>query len=93
VTLSGVSSGSGSGDVTARMGVLVGDASGNGSVNASDIGQVKNQSGQAVTAANFRADLVANGSINASDIGLVKSQSGNSLPPARGGVLEKSAAE
>jgi probable HAF family extracellular repeat protein len=81
VTLYGVSNGSVSGNVVVPMNVLVGDATGNGSVTASDIGQVKQQSGQAVTSSNFRADVTANGgSINASDIGLVKSASGTQLP-------------
>jgi hypothetical protein len=63
------------------MGVLAGDTTGNGSVSATDIGQVKSQSGQAVNAVNFRADVTANGgSISASDIGLVKSKSGTQLP-------------
>jgi len=70
-----------SGRVPGSMGVLVGDTTGNGSVTASDIGQVKVQSGQAVTGSNFRTDVTANGgSITASDIGLVKSASGTLLP-------------
>ncbi|CAN5637979.1 hypothetical protein BH20VER1_BH20VER1_29570 [soil metagenome] len=48
---------------------------------ASEIGQVKDQSGQVVTAANFRTDVTANGgSITASDVSLVKSASGTQLP-------------
>ena len=62
------------------MGVLVGDTNGDGSVNASDIGQTKAQSGNAVTGSNFREDVKVDGNINASDIGLVKSKSGTSLP-------------
>jgi hypothetical protein len=60
--------------------MLSGDTNGNKSVNATDIGIVKGQSGAAVTAANFRQDLTPNGAICASDIGLVKSRSGASLP-------------
>ena len=59
---------------------LVGDTSGNGSVNASDVSQTKLQSGQVVTATNFREDVTVNGSINASDVSLVKSDSGTALP-------------
>ena len=62
------------------MNVLSGDTNGNKSVNATDIGIVKGQSGAAVTAANFRQDLAPNGAISASDIGLVKSRSGTSVP-------------
>jgi hypothetical protein len=69
-------------DSALTIGFLVGDTNGNGSVNATDIGQTKAQSGQPVTAANFRTDVTANGgSISASDIGLVKSVAGSQLPP------------
>ena len=64
------------------MRVLAGDTNGNSTVNASDIGATKAQSGAAVTAANARQDMNVNGSINASDIGLVKSRSGAFIPPA-----------
>ncbi len=67
-------------EVSLTFGVLLGDTGGNGSVNASDIGQTKANSGQATHAANFRTDINANGVINSSDIGVVKSQSGASLP-------------
>ena len=63
-----------------QIGVLIGDTSGNGSVNSVDIGQTKQQSGQLITGTNFREDLSANGSINSVDIGLVKSKSGTALP-------------
>ena len=66
--------------VAASMAVLLGDSTANGVVNASDIGQTKAQSGQAVTTSNFRNDVTVNGAINSSDIGLVKSRSGNGLP-------------
>ena len=62
------------------IGFLVGDTSGNASVNASDVSQTKLQSGQVVTATNFREDVTVNGSINASDVSLVKSNSGTALP-------------
>ena len=82
VTLSNVrdSSGNSRSAVPIPMGVLLGDTTGNGSVNSSDISQAKSQSGQAVTGANFRQDVTVNGSINSSDISLVKSQSGTGLP-------------
>jgi hypothetical protein len=63
------------------LGFLLGDTSGSGSVNATDIGQTKAQSGQAVTISNFRTDVTANGgAISASDIGQVKSTAGTQLP-------------
>ena len=64
--------------VNAKM--LIGDTTGNGSVNSSDVTSVKVQSGQSITAANFRQDVTANGTINASDVSSVKLQSGTSLP-------------
>ena len=82
VTLLGVSDGTSKNDVAVRMGILPGDTNGSGGVNASDIGQTKAQSGQPVSATNFRQDVnISGGSINASDIGLVKANSGTSLPP------------
>jgi uncharacterized protein (TIGR02597 family) len=81
VTLQGVNDGTNTNDVAVRLGVLVGDINGNGSVNATDIGQTKTQSGVPVTAANFRQDVVITGTINATDIGQVKARSGTLLPP------------
>ncbi|MEP6810157.1 MAG: choice-of-anchor Q domain-containing protein, partial [Chthoniobacterales bacterium] len=69
VKLSGVSDGTNVGEVIVPMGVLVGDITGNGTVNASDVGQTKSFSGQTTDATNFRADLNLSGTINASDIG------------------------
>jgi hypothetical protein len=67
--------------ISQQMGMLEGDTNGNGATNATDIAQVKVQSGQPVTAGNFRTDVTANGgAINASDISLVKARSGTSLP-------------
>ena len=79
VTLSGVNDGAYTGDVSFQMSVLLGDTTGDGAVNSSDISQTKLQSGQAVTASNFRQDVTVNGSINSSDISLVKSKSGTGL--------------
>ncbi len=83
LTLAGLNDGSSTRDLTIPMGVLVGDTTGNGAVTSSDISQTKGQSGQPISAANFRNDVTANGSITSSDIGLVKSQSGMNLPSAR----------
>jgi CSLREA domain-containing protein len=91
VALFGVSDGTQSGDVGLRVGIGLGDTTGNGAVNASDIAETKAQAGQPVSTANFRNDVTANGAINASDIGLVKAQSGIDLPPETGapGVPEQ----
>jgi hypothetical protein len=81
LTLAGVSDAVSTNDVSVLMSLLTGDTNGSGGVNASDIGQTKAQSGQAVSAANFRQDVnVSGGTISASDIGLVKSRSGDVLP-------------
>jgi hypothetical protein len=69
-----------SGDVSVTMGVLVGDTTGNGLVNSSDISQTQTQSGQALTQDNFREDVTVNGAINSADISLVQSKSGTGLP-------------
>ncbi len=62
-----------------NLSFLIGDTTADGTVNAGDIGQTKSQSGNAVTASNFREDVTVDGSINAGDIGLVKSESGTGL--------------
>ncbi|MGI8436352.1 MAG: Calx-beta domain-containing protein [Chthoniobacterales bacterium] len=81
VALLGVNDGSNSGDVGVRVGIVLGDTTGNGAVGSSDVSQAKAQSGQPVTTANFRNDVNVNGAITSSDIGLIKSQSGAVLPP------------
>ena len=82
VTLAGVNDtcGNNSSAISASMGVLIGDTTGDRFVNSSDISQTKSKSGQAVDTSNFRADVTVSGSINSSDISLVKSKSGAALP-------------
>jgi CSLREA domain-containing protein len=80
VTLLGVNDGMNTTNVNVPMGVLLGDTTGNGSVNATDVSQTKLQSGQAVTGSNFRTDVNGNGSINATDVSSVKLKSGTALP-------------
>jgi hypothetical protein len=62
------------------MGILLGAATGNGSVTASDVSRAKLQFGQPISGANFRNDIIANGSINATDVSGVKLKSGTALP-------------
>ncbi len=62
------------------MNILIGDTSGNKTVNASDVTQTKLQSGQPVTATNFREDITTNGQINGSDISLAKLRVGSAVP-------------
>ena len=80
VTLQAVSDGTNTGNLDIPMAVLVGDVTGNGSVNSTDVSLTKLQSGQAVTNANFREDVNASGSINATDVSLVKLKTGTALP-------------
>ena len=85
ITLFGVNDGITIKDIPVTLRILVGDVSGDGVVNVSDVGQVLAESGHALSPSNFRADVTANGVINASDIALVKSKTGTSVPvaPAR----------
>jgi dockerin type I repeat protein/parallel beta helix pectate lyase-like protein len=80
LALFGVSDGVNIADVGLRMGMLLGDTSGNGTVNSTDVSETKLRSGQVVGAANFRSDVNANGAINATDVSTVKLRSGSSLP-------------
>ena len=80
VTLSSVSDGTNTGDVPISMGVLVGDTTANGTVNAGDVALTKSQVGATVTTSNFREDVNANGTISATDVALVKSDVGHALP-------------
>ena len=75
-----VADGTNSGDVGIRMGMLIGDVSGSGTVNSTDVSQTKLRSGQAASQSNFRSDVNANGVINATDVSTVKIRSGSSLP-------------
>jgi glucose/arabinose dehydrogenase len=77
ITLFDVHQGASAGDMAVQMSVLLGDTTGNGAVNSSDISDVKTASGS-VSAS--RKDVTVNGVINASDITLVKAQSGTALP-------------
>jgi len=61
-------------------GFLLGDTTGNRSVNGTDVSQTKLRSGQVVDGSTFRSDINANGTINASDLSIVKVNSGSALP-------------
>jgi hypothetical protein len=76
----GVSDGVNTGNFPLTIGFLVGDTTGNGSVNGTDVSQTKLQSGQAVTGLNFRNDVTVSGSINGTDVSSVKLKSGTALP-------------
>jgi hypothetical protein len=76
----GVSDGVNTGNFTLEVDFLLGDTTGNGMVNASDVSQTKSKSGQAVDVTNFRTDVTPSNSINSSDVSIVKSKSGTALP-------------
>ena len=80
MTLHGVNDGTHMGDVPISMGVLVGDTTASGVVNAGDVALTKSTVGQTVTGSNFREDVNANGTISATDVAIVKSDVGHSLP-------------
>lgn len=80
VTLSQVNDGTNTADVVVPARFLLGDISGNGAVNSSDITQIKTQVGTAVTPTNFRGDINLNGAINSSDVSIVKSKTGTAVP-------------
>ena len=80
VQLNNVYDGANTGNVVVRMGALLGDTTGNGTVNSSDVSLTKLKSGQVVDATNFREDVTVNGSINSSDVSTVKLNSGTALP-------------
>ncbi len=80
VNLTGVSGPGLPASISIPMDVLAGDVSANRTVNSSDIGLTKSQSGLPASSANFRADVNANGAVNSSDIGIAKANSGTSLP-------------
>lgn len=63
-----------------QWGLLIGDTTGDGSVNSGDISQVKAQSGNPVTISNFREDVNIDDNLNSGDISLIKSKSGTALP-------------
>lgn len=71
-----------SSSVSATMAVLTGDTNADKFTDAIDVSQVKSQSGNAVTASNFREDVNVDNFIDAIDVSLVKSFSGTALGSA-----------
>ena len=67
-------------DTAVSANILMGDTTGNKSVNSSDVLQTKQQVGMPVDSSNFREDINSSGTISASDVTQVKLQVGNSLP-------------
>ena len=61
-------------------GMLYGDTTGNGIVNATDVSQTKLRSGSAAHGGNFRSDVTVSGTINGTDLSQVKLNVGRGLP-------------
>jgi Dockerin type I domain len=79
--LAGVNDGCNIFNVSAPMGVLLGDVNANRLVNSTDTSLVQSQSGKQVTNSNFRDDVNANGLINSTDASITQSKSGTGLLP------------
>ena len=63
------------------MGLLLGDVSGDGVVDSTDVRQTKKDRGEHTDASNFREDINTNGRIDRADFALIKAQVGTTLPP------------
>jgi hypothetical protein len=70
-----------SGNVSATMGVLVGDVNASGVVTTGDTNLCKAQALQPVTNANFRNDINASGAITTGDVNIIKQNALTQLPP------------
>jgi hypothetical protein len=66
--------------ISASMGVLIGDVTGDGRVNSADVTAVKQKTHQPVSQSNFRDDVNADGVIDSRDATIVRQHTGTSLP-------------
>jgi hypothetical protein len=82
VTLSNVTDGFGQAlpNRVINVGMLVGDTNGTRAVNAGDVLQTRNRSGQTLDSTTFRSDVNVSGSINSGDALAVRGRSGNFIP-------------
>ncbi|MGI8820780.1 MAG: beta strand repeat-containing protein [Chthoniobacterales bacterium] len=69
------------GDVPVTVGILLGDVSGNGTVDTGDAIIARNNAGEPTVQSNARIDVNLDGFINTGDTVIVRGQSGTSLPP------------
>ncbi|MFL6568252.1 MAG: dockerin type I repeat-containing protein, partial [Chthoniobacterales bacterium] len=81
LNLVNVNDGTNTGNVSIPMGVLIGDANGDRTVNAADATLTRNGSGQLANASNFRSDLNVDGTINSADATVARNNSGHTLDP------------
>jgi PKD repeat protein len=68
------------GNVSATIGVLVGDVNGDKRVDGNDVSAVQSATRQNATSTNFRLDPDASGRIDGNDVSLVQSQTRTGLP-------------
>ena len=79
ITLSGVSNGTSTNDVTAQMSLLLGDTNADRVVNSGDALQTRNRSGGSASSTNFRSDVNTDGVVNSGDATIVRAHSGEFL--------------
>jgi len=81
VTLTGVSdTACNTGNISATMGVLIGDVNASGLVDSGDVFLVRQQTGQTANASNFREDVNASGLIDSGDVFVTRQHTASSLP-------------
>lgn len=80
VTISGVTNGTTTGDITVPMAVLVADTNGDRFVNSGDALQTRSRSGQVTDTTSFRSDVNADGFVNSGDTVVVRARLGTFLP-------------
>ena len=76
------------GNVSASMGVLIGDVNGDGVVNVGDTALVRGNAGVTLDNTNFQYDVNVDGLVNVGDTSIVKSKSGDFLPEIPSGALK-----
>jgi hypothetical protein len=64
-----------------QVGFLIGDVTGDGTVNAGDTVVVRNNAGVTLNNTNFQNDVNVDGAVNVGDTTIVRNNSGHTLPP------------
>jgi hypothetical protein len=67
-------------DTAVSANMVIGDTTGDKTVNNPDVTQTRGQVGMTVSASNFREDVKVNGAITSADVSLVRSDVGHTLP-------------
>jgi hypothetical protein len=67
-------------DTAVSANMLIGDTTGDKTVNNPDVTHTRGQVGMTVSASNFREDVKVNGAITSADVSLVRSDIGHTLP-------------